>query len=233
MGRRVRRRLRGGRVVDFGGGHGLLAQVLLLLDDSSPSAIVVDKALPLSSAAVHDALRRTWPRLAGRVAFVALPMDHVPVETDDVVVSSRLRPLTDRVWTSPPLLERGWRSCRAVRSREGITGDVAGWLDPARHRRDAGPSSGGERLSDLDTDHTRGHHPEEPAVDGRATRTLLAELRSHRSLQKPQGYWPDDPPHSPSRYPLEDAAGKLIGPPRRRLKPPLHDHRKTGIRIVN
>ena len=116
MGRRVRRRLRGGRVVDFGGGHGLLAQVLLLLDDSSPSAIVVDKALPLSSAAVHDALLRAWPRLAGRVAFVALPMDHVPVETDDVVVSSHACGLlTDCVyWTSPPLLERGWRSCRAV-----------------------------------------------------------------------------------------------------------------------
>jgi hypothetical protein len=32
--RRVRRLFRGGRVVDFGGGHGLLAHVMLLLDDS-------------------------------------------------------------------------------------------------------------------------------------------------------------------------------------------------------
>ena len=80
MGRRVRRRLRGGRIVDLGGGHGLLAQVLLLLDDSSPSAIVVDKTLPPSSAAVHDALLRVGSRggfsvrcmaetVAGRVAF--------------------------------------------------------------------------------------------------------------------------------------------------------------------
>ena len=37
--RRTRRRFRGGRVVDMAGGHGLLAQVMLLLDDSSPSAL--------------------------------------------------------------------------------------------------------------------------------------------------------------------------------------------------
>ena len=31
--RRVRRRFRGGRIVDLAGGHGLLAHLLLLLDD--------------------------------------------------------------------------------------------------------------------------------------------------------------------------------------------------------
>ena len=40
MARRVRRLFRGGRVLDLGGGHGLLAQVMLLLDDSSPNALV-------------------------------------------------------------------------------------------------------------------------------------------------------------------------------------------------
>ena len=133
MGRRVRRRLRGGRIVDLGGGHGLLAQVLLLLDDSSPSAIVVDKTLPPSSAAVHEVLRRTWPRLAGRVGFVAQPMDHVPVEADDVVVSSHACGLlTDRVLD----VAIGARGRVAVLPcchdlARGITGDIAGWLDPA------------------------------------------------------------------------------------------------------
>ena len=133
MGRRVRRRLRGGRIVDLGGGHGLLAQVLLLLDDSSPSAIVVDKTLPPSSAAVHEALRRTWPRLAGRVAFVAQPMDHVPVEADDVVVSSHACGLlTDRVLD----VATGARARVAVLPcchdlARSMTGDVTGWLDPA------------------------------------------------------------------------------------------------------
>src|SRR6267143_5481571 len=66
MARRVRRLFRGGRVVDLGGGHGLLAQAMLLLDDSSPSALVVDKTLPPSSRTLHEALVQTWPRLSRR-----------------------------------------------------------------------------------------------------------------------------------------------------------------------
>jgi hypothetical protein len=54
--RRVRRLFRGGRIVDLGGGHGLLAQTLLILDDSSPGAIVVDKTLPPSAAKLRDVL---------------------------------------------------------------------------------------------------------------------------------------------------------------------------------
>src|SRR6476646_7612140 len=41
--RRVRRLFRGGRVVDLGAGHGMLAQLMLLLDDSSPVALAVDR----------------------------------------------------------------------------------------------------------------------------------------------------------------------------------------------
>ena len=67
MARRVRRRFRGGRVVDLGAGHGLLAQIMVLLDDSSPTALVVDKTLPASSAKLHQALVEAWPRLSGRV----------------------------------------------------------------------------------------------------------------------------------------------------------------------
>jgi hypothetical protein len=96
--RRVRRLFRGGRVVDLGGGHGLLAQAMLLLDDSSPSAIVVDKALPPSSAKLHDALLQAWPRLGGRVAFVQSALEDVDVRSTDVVVSSHAcGDLTDRV----------------------------------------------------------------------------------------------------------------------------------------
>src|SRR3954467_7271414 len=54
--RRTRRLFRGGRVVDVGGGHGLLAQMMLILDDSSPNAIVVDKVPPACGAAVAEAL---------------------------------------------------------------------------------------------------------------------------------------------------------------------------------
>ena len=88
MARRVRRLFRGGRVIDLGAGHGLLAQMMLLLDDSSPSALVVDKMLPPSSAKLHAALVQTWPRLSGRIAFVASALDDVEILRADVVVSS-------------------------------------------------------------------------------------------------------------------------------------------------
>jgi hypothetical protein len=88
MARRVRRLFRGGRIVDLGAGHGLLAQVMLLLDDSSPGALVVDKTLPPSSAKLHDVLVQTWPRLSGRVAYVASTLDDVAILEGDVVVSS-------------------------------------------------------------------------------------------------------------------------------------------------
>src|SRR2546425_2133752 len=73
MARRVRRLFRGGRVVDLGGGHGLLAQAMLLLDDSSPSAVVVDQTLPPPSAKLHEVLGQALPRLSGRLRFVCRP----------------------------------------------------------------------------------------------------------------------------------------------------------------
>src|SRR5262249_14882729 len=84
-GRRVRRLLRGGRIVDVCAAHGLLAHVLLLLDDSSPAALVVDKALAPSSAKIHGALADAWPRLAGRVSFVAARLEEVELSADDLV----------------------------------------------------------------------------------------------------------------------------------------------------
>lgn len=85
--RRVRRRFRGGRIVDLCAGHGLLGQLLLLLDDTSPGAVIVDRTMPPSAMALHDALVRAWPRLAGRVAFQAVDIHAVPLSSDDLVVS--------------------------------------------------------------------------------------------------------------------------------------------------
>src|SRR3977135_2596535 len=80
MARRVRRLFRGGRVIDLGAGHGLLAQVMLLLDDSSSTALVVDTAISASSAKLHEALVDAWPRIAGRVEFIARGMDDTDVD---------------------------------------------------------------------------------------------------------------------------------------------------------
>jgi hypothetical protein len=86
--RRVRRLFRGGRVVDLGGGHGLLAQVMLILDDTSQGAVVVDRTLPASSQRLHEVIVDAWPRLAGRVAFTAASLDDETLGTGDVVVAS-------------------------------------------------------------------------------------------------------------------------------------------------
>jgi hypothetical protein len=85
--RRVRRLFRGGRVVDLGGGHGLLAHVMLLLDDSSPDALVVDTTPPPSQIRVHDALVAAWPRLAGRIGFAVSRAEDALLTDRDVVVS--------------------------------------------------------------------------------------------------------------------------------------------------
>jgi hypothetical protein len=129
--RRVRRVCRGGRVVDLGGGHGLLAHALLLLDDSSPAAIVVDTKIPASSARLHDVLAAAWPRLSGRVTFVAARIEDVALSADDLVVSVHA---CGRL--SDVVLDRA----ATARARVAVLpcchdldvndqGDLAGWVD--------------------------------------------------------------------------------------------------------
>lgn len=88
MARRIRRRFRGGHIVDLAAGHGLLAHVLLLLDDSSPSALLVDTAPPPSGARLHAVLVEAWPRLAGRVVFEQRSLQSVTLQADDLVAAS-------------------------------------------------------------------------------------------------------------------------------------------------
>ena len=129
--RRVRRWCRGGRVLDVAGGHGLLAHVMLLLDDASPQALVIDPAPPPSAAALHDAFVIEWPRLQGRVARIAEDISHVTLEATDLVVSSHAcGALTDRILDAAV----------AASARVGVlpcchdlarcdAGPLAGWLD--------------------------------------------------------------------------------------------------------
>ena len=73
--RRVRRVFRGGRVTDLAGGHGLLGHAMLLLDDSSPTAVVVDPVMPKSARTLHDLLVQAWPRLDGRVEHLSVTVE--------------------------------------------------------------------------------------------------------------------------------------------------------------
>jgi len=130
MARRIRRLFRGGRIIDVGGGHGLLAHALMLLDDSSPMAFVIDKTLPPSSDKVHQALVEAWPRLSGRIASAAMPLEAFELLHTDLVVSSHAcGDLTDDV------LERA----SAARARVAVlpcchdfatcdSGELAGWV---------------------------------------------------------------------------------------------------------
>jgi SAM-dependent methyltransferase len=129
--RRVRRRFRGGRVVDMACGHGLLAHVLLLLDRESPEALAVDVRIPDSAATLAATLQADWPRLAGRVRFVAERIEHVGLSAGDLVVSAHAcGHLTDLV------LDRAM----SVGARVAVlpcchdlsvadTGGLTGWMD--------------------------------------------------------------------------------------------------------
>ena len=119
--------------------------------------MVIDKTLPPSSAKLHAVLSQAWPRLSGRVTFVASALDEVEISEDDVVVSSHAcGALTDRV------LERAVAAnarvavlpcCHDLRSNDarGLYG-----LDgrTGRDRRHARRAPDGAWLSDLDADHS-------------------------------------------------------------------------------
>ena len=86
--RRVRRRFRGGRVVDLACGHALVAHIMLLLDDTSPGALAVDVRIPRSAARLSEAMVTRWPRLSGRVRLLEAPLADVALAPLDVVVSA-------------------------------------------------------------------------------------------------------------------------------------------------
>ena len=133
MARRVRRLFRGGRVLDLGGGHGLLAQIMLLLDNSSPSALVIDKALPPSSEKLHDVLVGAWPRLKGRIAFVADTIDDIDILDTDIVVSSHAcGALTDRVLARAADARARVAVLPCCHNLDsGDDGGLSGWVDGA------------------------------------------------------------------------------------------------------
>jgi hypothetical protein len=118
--------------VDLAGGHGLLAQVMLLLDDSTPDALVVDRSIPASAASLRATLASTWPRLDGRVHFRTADLGSVMLNDTDVVVASHAcGALTDAVLTRAA--DAGARvavlpCCHDLEACDG--GALTGWLDP-------------------------------------------------------------------------------------------------------
>jgi hypothetical protein len=131
--RRTRRRFRGGRVVDLAAGHGLLAHLLLLLDDTSEIAVAVDTRIPPSAGRLAEALVAEWPRLSNRITHVRGVIADFAVQPEDLLVSAHAcGPLTDQVLSKA--LEARTRvavlpCCHAEAKCD--LGGLGGWLDPA------------------------------------------------------------------------------------------------------
>ena len=129
--RRVRRRYRGGRVVDLACGHGLLAHILLILDSGSDHALAVDARIPDNAAVLSESLVQTWPGLETRIHYRQMDIRDVLLFPDDLVVSAHAcGALTDLVID------------RAVEARARVavlpcchnlktcaTGNLTNWMD--------------------------------------------------------------------------------------------------------
>ena len=131
--RRARRRLRGRRVVDLACGHGLIGQLMLLLDPALEAVLAVDTRLPPSAAKITARLAVEWPRLVGKVELVEQPLRQTVLRPDDVVVSCHAcGRLTDQVLD----LAIGSRvpvdvlpCCQS--EALGAAGGLDGWIDNA------------------------------------------------------------------------------------------------------
>ena len=167
--RRVRRKFRGGRVVDLACGHGLLAHIMLLLDDTSPEAIAIDRHLPENAYRLSAELMTYWPRLRQRIAYVEADIETVAFASTDVIMS---------VHACGALTRHGAGKSRRSR-RPGGGAALLPRPGTLRYRRPGGLAGrphggrchpGGEvacmGVSGNDPKDTRGDHTQKPIVDG-------------------------------------------------------------------
>lgn len=133
MARRIRRKFRGGRIVDLASGHCLLVMILMILDDTSPVGLAVDRRIPPSAARLLGAIEAAWPRLLGRIEMRSGDLNEVKLESKDLVVSAHAcGALTDQILA----LASSARARVAVLpccqdEAEGDLGGLGGWLDSA------------------------------------------------------------------------------------------------------
>lgn len=96
--KRVRRHLRGSRIIDLGCGHGLVAYALAVITPSVSEILASDRRLPPSAARLSAAMEAEWPELAVRVSLQQHDLRAVEILPDDIVVCVHgCGSLTDRV----------------------------------------------------------------------------------------------------------------------------------------
>jgi len=131
MAKRVRRRYRGGRILDLACGHGLLAHIMLILDDSSKTGIAVDKEIPLNAKKLSSSLIESWPRLKNRIIYKEVSVQEITIRPDDIVVSAHAcGSLTDLIIDKA--IEQHARvavlpCCHNL--KESSTNGLEGWMD--------------------------------------------------------------------------------------------------------
>ncbi len=129
--RRIRRQMRGGPVVELAAGHGLLAAILVILDDSTATALCVDIKRPPSHERVLAALTDTWPRLRNRIGFVEGRLEDAEISPGSLVVSVHAcGVLTDQVLdlaTASHSRVAVLPCCHDLRLCD--TGSLANWMD--------------------------------------------------------------------------------------------------------
>ena len=129
--RRVRRKYRGGRVVDLACGHGLLAHIMLLLDDSSAEALAVDLEFNENTNRLSQIIIDRWPRLKNRISYLNSRIEDMDLNSDDIAVSVHAcGRLTDTI------IERAVNAGARLAvlpcchdTKAGDLGGLGGWLD--------------------------------------------------------------------------------------------------------
>jgi hypothetical protein len=131
--RRVRRRLKGRRIVDLACGHTLLAHIAAILNRDAEEVIALDRKLPPSAARVAETMSERWPFLAERVRLVTSKLERFELTSEDVVISAHAcGSLTDRILdrvidarASVAVLP-----CCSDYSHQDV-GGLGGWMDSA------------------------------------------------------------------------------------------------------
>lgn len=117
--------------MDLACGHGLLAHILLILDDSSKTAIAVDNKIPLNAPALSKALIASWPRLKNRIIYKEMDIQEITILPDDMVVSAHAcGALTDLIIdkaTAQHARVAVLPCCHDL--KESSTGGLEGWME--------------------------------------------------------------------------------------------------------
>lgn len=106
---------------------------MVVLDDTSPRALAVDRRLPPSASRLANALVTEWPRLESRIELRQGAVETVELTRDDVVVSSHAcGALTDKILTHAIAVRARIAVLPCCHDQETCdTGGLEGWLDAA------------------------------------------------------------------------------------------------------